>query len=161
MRERLAFPTVRDGRYAAIAVEPFTTPTDHPSMLMAYGFLPATDGIDRETMARTFDWVRANWDWASTWGWDYPALAMTATRLGRPDDAIDALLLDVPKNRWLANGHNPQRANLPVYLPANGGLLAAVAMMAAGWDGAPGRRAPGFPADGTWTVRVEQVRPMP
>lgn len=128
---------------------------------MAYGFLPATDGIDRETMARTFDWVRANWDWASTWGWDYPALAMTATRLGRPDDAIDALLLDVPKNRWLANGHNPQRANLPVYLPANGGLLAAVAMMAAGWDGAPGRRAPGFPADWTWTVRVEQVRPMP
>jgi hypothetical protein len=161
VRDRLALPTVRDGRYAAIAVEPFTTPTDHPSMLMAYGFLPPTDGIDRETMGRTYDWVRANWDWPSTWGWDYPMLAMTATRLGRPADAIDALLLDVPKNRWLANGHNPQRANLPVYLPSNGGLLAAIAMMAGGWDGAPARPAPGFPADGTWTVRVERIRPMP
>jgi hypothetical protein len=161
VRERLAMPTVRDGRYAAIGVEPFTTPTDHPSMLMAYGFLPATDGIDRETMARTYDWVRANWDWPSTWGWDYPMLAMTATRLGRPADAIDALLLDVPKNHWLANGHNPQRANLPVYLPSNGGLLAAIAMMAGGWDSAPARPAPGFPADGTWTVRVEHIRPLP
>jgi hypothetical protein len=161
IRDRLASPTVRDGRYAAIGVDPFTTPTDHPSMLMALGFLPQTDGIDRETMARTYTWVRANWEWASTWGWDYPALAMTAARLGRPADAIDALLLDVPKNRWLANGHNPQRQNLPVYLPANGGLLAAIAMMAAGWDGAPTGPAPGFPADGTWTVRFEQVRPLP
>ena len=117
VRDSLVAPTVRDGRYAAVGVEPFTTPTDHPSMLMAYGFLPPTEGIDAATMGRTYDWVRANWDWASTWGWDYPALAMTAARLGRPADAIDALLLDVPKNRWVANGHNPQRPNLPVYLP--------------------------------------------
>ena len=161
VRNGLVAPTIRDGRYAAIAIAPFTTPTDHPSMLMAYGFLPATDGIDIATMTRTYEWVRANWDWATTWGWDYPALAMTATRLGRPADAIDALLLDVPKNRWVASGHNPQRQNLPVYLPANGGLLAAVAMMAAGWDGAPARPAPGFPDDGTWRVRVERVRPLP
>jgi hypothetical protein len=161
VRDHLVRPTVRQGRYAAIGVEPFTTPTDHPSMLMAYGFLPLTDGIDVATMGRTYDWVRAHWEWASTWGWDYPALAMTAARLGRPADAVDALLLDVPKNRWVVNGHNPQRANLPVYLPSNGGLLAAVAMMAAGWDGAPRRHAPGFPDDGTWSVRVERVRPLP
>jgi hypothetical protein len=161
VRHGLVTPTVRDGRYTAVGVDPFTTPTDHPSMLMAYGFLPPTEGIDAATMARTYDWVRANWAWESTWGWDYPALAMTAARLGRPRDAIDALLLDVPKNRWVANGHNPQRPNLPVYLPSNGGLLAAVAMMAAGWDGAPRRHAPGFPDDGTWTVRVERVRPLP
>ncbi len=161
VRERLATPMVRDGRYVAIAVEPFTTPTDHPSMLMAYGFLPATEGIDPATMARTFDWVRAHWDWNSTWGWDYPVLAMTAARLGRPADAIDALLLDAPKNRWLANGHTPQRPNLPVYLPSNGGLLAAIAMMAAGWDGAPARHAPGFPDDGSWVVRVEGISRVP
>src|SRR5438046_7490751 len=35
-------------------------------------------------------------------------------------------------NRYLPNGHNWQRANLPCYLPGNGGLLYAVAMMAGG-----------------------------
>lgn len=86
---------------------------------------------------------------------------MTAARLGRPADAIDALLLDVPKNRWLVNGHTPQRQNLPVYLPSNGGLLAAIAMMAAGWDGGPARPAPGFPDDGSWVVRVERISKVP
>jgi protein-glucosylgalactosylhydroxylysine glucosidase len=33
--------------------------------------------------------------------------------------------------------------------------LYAVALMAAGWDGAPSRPAPGFPADGRWSVRSE------
>ena len=41
------------------------------------------------------------------------------------------------------------------------GLLAAVAMMAAGWDGAPDRHAPGFPSDGSWSVRWEGLRRMP
>jgi len=36
-----------------------------------------------------------------------------------------------------------------------------VAMMAAGWDGAPARPAPGFPADGRWQVRWEGLRRMP
>ena len=34
-------------------------------------------------------------------------------------------------------------------------------MMAAGWDGAAQRHAPGFPANGRWTVRWEQLKPMP
>ena len=34
-------------------------------------------------------------------------------------------------------------------------------MMAAGWDGAPDRPAPGFPRDGSWTVRVERLQRMP
>jgi hypothetical protein len=33
-----------------------------------------------------------------------------------------------------------------------------IAMMAAGWDGAPDRPAPGFPDDGTWTVRAEGLQ---
>ena len=49
------------------------------------------------------------------------------------------------KNRYLPNGHNWQRPNLPCYLPGNGGLLYAVAMMAAGWQGAPARTRPVFP----------------
>ena len=47
------------------------------------------------------------------------------------------------------------------YLPGNGGLLYAVAMMAAGWDGAPTNHAPGFPSDGTWNVRWEGLKRAP
>jgi len=34
-------------------------------------------------------------------------------------------------------------------------------MMAAGWDGAPDRNAPGFPNDGSWTVHWEDLKPAP
>ena len=51
--------------------------------------------------------------------------------------------------------------HLNPYLPANAGLLYATAMMAAGWDGAPKRNAPGFPDNGQWTVRWEKLRPLP
>jgi hypothetical protein len=36
-----------------------------------------------------------------------------------------------------------------------------VTMTAAGWDGAPDRHAPGFPDDGTWKVRWENLRRLP
>jgi hypothetical protein len=94
-------------------------------------------------------------------GWDYPAIAMTATCLGEPETALDALLIPTAKNIFLPNGHNPQTASLPVYLPANGGVLAAFALMARGWDGDGGRPAPGFPRNGRWTVRHEGLRPSP
>jgi hypothetical protein len=134
-------------------VAPFTIRTDHPSMLCALGVLPLTDLIDESTMRATLDDVLADWDWDSTWGWDYPVMAMTAARLGDPEAAVDALLLGAAKNTVLPNGHNRQTDSLPLYLPGNGGLLAAAALMAAGWDGGPGRHAPGFPAD--WTVACE------
>jgi hypothetical protein len=124
------------------------------------GVLPG-DGVDRATMRRTLEWMWANWNWPDTWGWDYPMLAMCAARLGEPERAIDALLMDAAKNAFRRNGHNHQRPGLTIYLPGNGGLLAAVAMMAAGWDGAPDRHAPGFPSDGSWTVRWEGLRRMP
>ena len=112
-------------------------------------------------MRRTLGWIWENWDWPDTWGWDYPMLAMTAARLDEPARAIDALLLDTPKNVYRVNGHNHQRPGLTIYLPGNGGLLYAVAMMAAGWDGAPDRHAPGFPDDGQWVVRWEGLRRAP
>lgn len=161
----LAKPLVVDGKYAFAETAPdsYTNPKwndDHPAVLGAYGMLPGP-GIDRATMRRTFDWIFAKWNWPSTWGWDYPLAAMTAARLGQPERAIDALLLDTPKNVYRKNGHNHQRPGLTVYLPGNGGLLTAVAMMAAGWDGGPPTNAPGFPQDGSWTVRWEGLRPMP
>jgi hypothetical protein len=163
--DHLAPLPVRDGKYLFAETAPgsFTDPRwarDHPSVAGVLGVLPGAE-VDRATMQRTFDWIWANWSWPDTWGWDYPMLAMCATRLGKPERAVDALLLDTPKNAYRPNGHNYQRPGLTVYLPGNGGLLAAVAMMAAGWDGAPDRPAPGFPADGSWTVRWEGLRRMP
>lgn len=157
----LARPTVRDGVYAAIETDPYTIYRDHPSVVAAYGFVPPTPLIDPTVMARTYGHVLENWNWPSTWGWDYPMLAMTAARLGQPEKAIDALFLDSPKNRYLANGHNYQSARLPLYLPGNGGLLTAVAMMAAGWDGAADTPAPGFPKNGKWNIRFENLKPLP
>jgi hypothetical protein len=129
---------------------------DHPSMLAALGFLPGR-GVDREIMRRTLSRTMKEWQWEKTWGWDYPLTAMTAARLGETAIAIDALLMKTEKNRYLVNGHNWQRQNLPCYLPGNGGLLYAVAMMAGGWIGAAKRQAPGFPNDGNWIVRSENL----
>ena len=67
----MAAPMVRDGVYAAMDVEPFTVREDHPSMLCALGFLPSTELIDHATMRATLHDVLGDWDWKSTWGWDY------------------------------------------------------------------------------------------
>ncbi|HEU0253316.1 MAG TPA: hypothetical protein VFR12_09820, partial [Pyrinomonadaceae bacterium] len=154
---RLSSLPVGDGIYLAHENCPQTFTDrnrDHPSMLGALGVLRG-DGVDRETMRRTLFKVMKEWKWDQTWGWDYPLTAMTAARLGEGKLAIDALLMTTEKNRYLRNGHNWQRPNLPCYLPGNGGLLYAVAMMAGGWRESPRRHAPGFPDDGSWTVRSE------
>jgi hypothetical protein len=133
---------------------------EHPSLIGAYGMLPG-DGVDGKIMKPTLEKVMQVWQWDRCWGWDFPMTAMCAARVGRPDLAIDALLIDSVKNKYLPNGHVYQRDNLTLYLPGNGGLLSAVAMMAAGWDGAPpGVNAPGFPREG-WQVRWEGLKPMP
>lgn len=150
---------VKDGVYMAHENCPQTFTErniDHPSMLGALGILPG-EMVDRETMRRTLFKVMKEWNWDDTWGWDYPMTAMTAARLGEPATAIDALLKKTPKNGYAASGHNYQRPNLPLYLPGNGGLLYAIAMMAAGWKGAPKGNAPGFPKD--WKVSVEGFDP--
>ncbi|HET6568409.1 MAG TPA: hypothetical protein VFG50_10630 [Rhodothermales bacterium] len=155
---------MRDGLYvnAESAPRTFTDPDqrrDHPSLLGAFAFIPSRR-VDREAMRRTLRQVLKDWQWDQTWGWDYPLVAMTAARLGEPELAVDALLMDTPKNHYLPNGHNYQRPGLSIYLPGNGGLLAATAMMAAGWDDAPGVHAPGFP-DAGWRVDWENLRRMP
>jgi len=161
----LSEPAVSDGKYLFANSVPDSYADarwrrDHPTVLASLGVLPGPT-IDRETMRRTLRWVWENWNWPETWGWDYPMVAMTAARLGEAGMAVDALLLDTPKNRYRANGHNHQRPGLTIYLPGNGGLLTAVAMMAAGWDGGPATHAPGFPDNGQWTVRWEGLRKLP
>jgi len=155
---------VGDGLYLTTESTPDTWTKDnwhdHPSLLMAYGFLNG-ERVDVETMSRTLDKVMEKWDWPSMWGWSFSMVAMTAARVGKPETAINVLLMDTIKNTYLPNGHNYQHGTLAIYLPGNGGLLSAVAMMAAGWDGAPEIHAPGFPQDGKWKVRWENLKPIP
>lgn len=162
--QKLAPLPVADGKYLFTETTPdsYTDPrwrVDHPAVLGAFSFFPGA--VDQPTMSRTLDWVWNNWNWPRTWGWDYPLMAMTSARLGEPERAVDALLLDTPKNQYAINGQVYQRPGLSIYLPANGGLLYAVALMAAGWDGAPGHNAPGFPDNGQWNVRWENLQKAP
>jgi hypothetical protein len=161
VQAHLALPHQVDGKYTAIATEPYLRREDHPSMLGALGFVPPNALIDPEVMHATLIDVFADWDWDSAWGWDFPVLAMTAARLGDAQRAVDALLMEKPKNTYLRNGHNPQMGNrLPIYLPGNGGLLAAISLMIGGWDGAEDS-IPGFPKDGTWELTHEGFTPWP
>lgn len=130
---------------------------EHPALVGALGMQPG-DGVSPDTMRRTVRRVMEVWQWERTWGWDFPMMAMAAARVGEPELAVQALLIDVPKNRHWPNGHNYQREHLTAYLPGNGGLLSALAMMAAGWTAGPRTNAPGFPANGKWTAKSENLR---
>jgi hypothetical protein len=150
---------VKDGVYIEQEYVPVAD-GGHPCQLAAFGLLPESESLDKEIMRKTLQHVMDNWDWESTWGWDYPMIAMTATRLGEPEMAVNALLKDVTKNTYLPNGHNYQGDNLKIYLPGNGGLLSAIAMMCAGWEEGLDSPAPGFPDDDSWVVRWEGLKPF-
>lgn len=133
--------------------------TDHPAVLGTFGMLPQTPLLDNDRMENTFDLVWKTWYWEETWGWDFPMTAMTAARLNLPEKAIEALLMDITTNTYLPNGHNYQDKRLRLYLPGNGGILTAVALMCAGWDGNTTEN-PGFPKDGSWNVKWEGLKKM-
>lgn len=134
---------------------------DHPSMLGAYGLIDS-DRIDPEVMRSTLHLIEECWNYPSLWGWDFALMAMTAVRLNEPETAISLILKDTPKNCYLASGNNMQigRKDLPLYLPGNGSLLLAAAIMTAGYEGCD-RVTPGFPDNGEWTVEFENIDPFP
>ena len=126
-----------------------------------YGILPGK-GIDKEVMARTLQRAAAARTprAQATVTWGIPMVAMCAARMGQPDLAVQLLVNPCEKNPFLPSGYAYRNGNqTPMYMPANGGWLAATAMMAAGWDGATDTNAPGFPK--TWKVRFEGLMPMP
>lgn len=127
---------------------------EHPALTGTFGMLPG-DGVDKATMKRTLAKVNEVWDFNNIWGWDFPMLAMCAARLGETDRAMDLLLHSAERFQFDARGL-ATGGPFP-YFPSNGGLLYAVGMMAAGWDGAPKRHAPGFPAK--WKVKFEGIKP--
>jgi hypothetical protein len=155
---RIATPVVRNGVYPAMELPV----EDSPSGMTTFmdGALPGR-GIDQDAMRNTLhrvahaDGVQA----AITWG--TAMMAMCAARLGEPETAIALLVgnYGANPNPFRPSGYTIRRPDqTPMYMPANGGWLSAVAMMAAGWDGSTGH-APGFPKD--WKVRYEGLQPMP
>jgi hypothetical protein len=156
---------------------------DHPSFVAALGLLPGW-GADRETMRRTLDAVIKDWDLRQTWGWDWPMLAMTATRLDEPEKAVNFLLWDAKNFNFGTSGMTPRvhldqnvaelLSNAPAtspdgpgyrraadtYFPSNGSLLLAVALMVAGGSDVHELN-PGFPPNGQWIVHSEGIFPLP
>jgi hypothetical protein len=152
---KLALPTIHQEVYVAQenCLDTFErVNNDHPSMLGAYGMLDS-DRIDKKIMSNTLDRVLKEWKFETLWGWDFSIMGMTAARLGRKQDAVDILLKETPKNVYPINGHNRQvlREDLPLYLPGNGGLLLAVAMML---------QFDAFPNDGSWNIEYEDMKAL-
>jgi hypothetical protein len=158
--ERLAAfatPPQIDGAYAAIGSPARRVNHDHPSMLGALGVVPRTPLVEDAVMRRTLAWVVENWQWEIAWGWDFPMLSMCASRMGDGTRAVEALLMPTPRNRYLPNGHNCQDPDrLPLYVPGNGGLLAAIALLVGGALDTPPPELP----DG-WSIRSEGFAPRP
>jgi hypothetical protein len=125
---------------------------EHPALVGVYGWLPG-DGVDPETMRVTVDIVTKLWNLEHVWGWDLPVLAMSAARLGETERAVD--LLATKRSHFDFDDAGLSTGGPYPYFPSNGGLLYAVALMAAGWPGAPNRDTPGFPDDGSWVIRSE------
>ncbi|WP_058308392.1 hypothetical protein [Gracilibacillus massiliensis] len=149
VKEKLAKPNVMDEVYLAHqnCLNTYTEKNhDHPSMVASLGVLPGVL-IDKDVMLNTLYKVKEEWKWETAWGWDFPMCAMTAARIGELELAVDFLLMEQDKNTYLINGHNYQHDALTAYLPGNGGLLTAVAMMATKW---------GFPDN--WKVECQGIK---
>ncbi len=161
---------------------------DHPSFLMAYGWINSKE-IDPKIMRATLERIKSDWDLRQTWGWDYPMIAMTAARLNAPEEAIDWLFYPAKNNQFGLSGMTPRvhldahaAAFVPnakkdaadekpigpdgagylraaeTYFPSNGGLLLAIALMVGGWDGNK-KASPGFAAKG-WKIKAEGILPL-
>ena len=154
--DRLAKPTVRNGIYPAMEVPAENSPSTMTTFM--FGALPG-DGVDKDAMRNTLDRVARTGSPQSSVTWGTAMLAMCAARLNEQDKAVALLTGTSDQNPFRVSGYTVRRPDqTPMYMPANGGWLTAVAMMAAGWDGAT-THAPGFPAD--WHVRYEGLLPLP
>ena len=102
--------------------------TDHPMTIGGYSYFKS-NVLAADTVKGSLNKILECWQFETSWGWDFPMLAMAAENVGERELAIKFLKLPEPKNTYLKNGHNPQRPrkDLPLYLPGNGAfVLAAV-----------------------------------
>jgi hypothetical protein len=154
--DNLAPLTVRNGVYPALEIPAETNAANMATWLD--GALPGR-GIDRDAMRNTLHAVSRNSGPQSSVTWGTAMMAMCAARLDEPERAVQLLAGPFENNPFRPSGYTIRRPDqTPMYMPANGGWLSAVAMMAAGWDGHTGH-APGFPKN--WKVGYEGLSPMP
>jgi len=161
VRDKLAPLPVVDGTYAVYEGIPRMwadgeTTFDHPAMAGIYGWLPpplSGPELDMTVVRNTAARIRQLWALDQSYGWDFSVLAMNALRLGDVDLALEYLLH--PVFQFDDAGYPVGGSRVPTpYMPNAASLLLAVAMMAGGWDGAPGLH---FPKG--WDVKVEGFVP--
>lgn len=164
---KLSLPTVTDNKYVEMETDPEMYKRNgnfSSAMLMSLGHLPQTPIINPEIMKNTFNTIYDRNGLKSFVSWSLGKGAMTAARLGEQEKAVDILCNALPGAVFLKNGH-VQRAKeplaCPAYLPANSAFLSAAALMCAGWDNGPDADAPGFPEDGKWNIKVENLNKLP
>jgi hypothetical protein len=154
--DHLAKPTVRTGIYPAMELPVENSPSGMTTFMD--GVLPGK-GIDVDAMRNTLHRVTHPDAPQNAVTWGTAMMAMCAARLNEPDLAIQLLVGHYDENPFRVSGYTVRRPDqTPMYMPANGGWLSAVAMMAAGWDGTT-THAPGFPK--SWHVRYEGLLPLP
>ncbi|HVT82833.1 MAG TPA: glycoside hydrolase family 65, partial [Phycisphaerae bacterium] len=155
----LAPLTVRNGIYPALELPAETSSSGMTTFLL--GALPGKD-IDKEAMRTTLHAAsRGATGTQASVTWGTSMWAMCAVREGEPDLALQLLAgkYDAGKNPFMPSGYTVRRPEqTPMYFPANGGWLAAAALMTAGWDGNT-TPTPGFPK--SWKVRFENILPLP
>ncbi|MBQ8040850.1 MAG: hypothetical protein IJ274_13475 [Lachnospiraceae bacterium] len=121
---------------------------EHPDPVGVYGMLPLTDYVDVQIVKNTLNKIWQVWQKDKIWGWDFAWISMCASRVEEPQIAVDSLMLmKIDEIGANDNGSYP-------YLPANGGLLYAAAMMCVGKNG---EHAPGFPKGGQWNILYENI----
>lgn len=121
---------------------------EHPDPVGIYGMIPPTEMVNRRIARNSLKKIWEVWNKDRIWGWDFPWIAMCASRVNEPEIAVEAMLyLDIDEVGASGRGSYP-------YLPANGAVLYAAAMMAVGRNG---ETAPGFPKDGKWDVKAENI----
>jgi hypothetical protein len=163
---KLSRPKVVDGKYVQLETEPDmyerggSLPSD---IIMAFGYMPKTPLIDSAIMKRTFETIYARNGLSSFVSWSMGKGALTATRLGLRDIAVDIVCNHSPKASFSKSGYVPRPKEglaCPAYFPVNSSFLIATGLMLGGWDGCT-EPTPGFLKNGDWQVRVESMQPMP
>ncbi len=129
------------------------------------GLIPPSKAFTLETATSTYAKMKALSNHSDdgaygsrNMGWGVAMSAVGKAKMGDPSGAVDALLGGLG---FAFDQAGINRGLGGAYLPTNGALLYAVAVMAEGWDGAPDRNAPGFPDDGTWVVKTEGLIKAP